>query len=535
MKNISIEKDIIEYCTDINGKLIPQRCTIPVLKKHNWYSYLLQRYDDNVSKTDKLILSESLYRILNKIESAPKCRVCRNAVNYTPTRGYARFCSKKCQNKDKGILEKNSKGVSEALLKTYRERGDEIKSKRQKSLSIYNAGTCSPFSSPDIRDKAKTSVLKRYGVENVMLLPEFHRFTKIVARKKSMLLWKDRGYEIEYLEDNKVKICNGCKIHGDIILSLQDFCNRMKEERRYGSKVCPICHPLYVYSGEEKSLSEFFDSLNLHYVQNDRNVIKPLELDFYFPEYSIAIELNGMLFHSELYKKDKNYHIDKLKRCSEKGIRLLYIWEDEWLYKQNIVKSMLLNIFNKTPEKIYARKCDIRELNSKEYREFTEENHLQGSVNSKYRFGLIYGNRIVAAMGFGSIRISLGAKADNNTCELYRYCCIRNTVIPGAASKLFKYAVKRLRDKGYKRILTYAKLDFSAGDIYKKLGFEYVGDTPPGYFWTNGRKRINRFSVRKSELVRQGEDSSKTEVEIMHSRHFYRCYDTGNMKFMYNL
>ena len=163
------------------------------------------------------------------------------------------------------------------------------------------------------------------------------------------------------------------------------------------------------------------------------------------------------------------------------------------------------------------------------------ENHLQGSVNAKYKFGLIYENKIVAAMGFGASRISLGAKANTIICELYRYCCKRNTVIPGAASKLFNYALNDLKNKGVKQILSYAKRDFFGGDLYEKLGFDYKGDTVPGYFWTNGKVRINRFSVRKSELLKQGEDPTKTEIEIMHSRHFYRCYDSGNCKYVYNL
>lgn len=535
MKSIDIEKDIIAYCINIDGNLIPQRCTIPVLKKHGWHEYLLQRYDDNVSKTDKLILSESLYRILNHIEEAPKCKICGQPVNYMPTRGYANFCSKKCQNTDKDILKKNAEGVSKALLNAYKERGAEIKSKRQKSLSVYNASTSSPFSSSAIRIKAKNSVKTLYGVENVMSLPEFHASAKMTARKNSIALWKERGYDIEYTEDNKVKIKNGCAVHGDITLSLRDFCNRMKEERRICSCVCPECHPLNVYSGEEKSLSEFFDSIGLRYIQNDRTLIKPLELDFYFPEYNIAVELNGMLFHSELYKKDKYYHLNKLNLCNEKGIKLVYIWEYEWLYKTDIVKSMLSNLFGKTQDKIYARNCETRKLSSKEYSEFMNENHLQGSVNAKYKFGLIYENKIVAAMGFGASRISLGAKANANICELYRYCCKRNTVIPGAASKLFNYALNDLKNKGVKQILSYAKRDFFGGDLYEKLGFDYKGDTVPGYFWTNGKVRINRFSGRKSELLKQGEDPTKTEIEIMHSRHFYRCYDSGNCKYVYNL
>lgn len=532
MKDIGKEQDILGYCT-VDGRLIPQRCTIPVLKKRGWYSYLLQRYDDNVSCSEKLSVSETLYRMLNNLDSVPLCKVCGGPVRYTPARGYADFCSKKCQNSDPEVLEKNRFGVSKSLIAAYNERGDIIKAKRGKSLEKYGANTSSPFSSTLIREKAGASLIEKYGVDNVMKLPEFHAYAKPIARKRSVGLWESRGYDIEYRGD-KVVIKNGCGIHGDIELSVRDFCNRMKAERRGSSVICPVCHPISTYSGEEKSFARFLDSLGLEYVRNDRTAIKPLELDFFFPRYKIAIELNGLLYHSELFK-EKYYHLNKLRRCDEAGIRLVSIWEDEWAGKTEIVKSMVRNIFGRCDDRVYARNCAIRELTPCEYRAFMDDNHLQGSVNAAYKFGLVYKGEIVAAMGFGSMRISLGSGGKEGMCELYRYCCRKNLVVPGAASKLFKHAVKALKREGYTDIVTYAKRDFSVGGLYRELGFEYAGETVPGYFWTNGRGRINRFSVRKSELVNAGGDSNLTEAEIMHGRHFYRCYDTGNLKFMYKI
>lgn len=535
MTDINLEKEIISYCTNNTNKLIPQRCTIFVLKKHNWYNYLLQKYTDNVSKTEKLLISETLYRIINNIEIIPKCKICGNSVNYTPGRGYANYCSKKCQNSDSEILSKNAKGVSLSLKNAYKNKGNEIKEKRKKTLIKYGGNTSSPFSSSEIREKAKDKIKELYGVENVMFLPEYHKSTKNISRNKSVLLWKNRGYDIKYLDNDKVLIKNCCNKHGDVELSLVDFCNRMKEERRNNSVICPICHPINTYSGEEQSMAEFLDSLNVNYIKNDRKQINPLELDFYFPEYKLAIEMNGLLYHSELFKKDKNYHLNKQKLCKEKGIRLLYIWEDEWVYKTDIVKSMIRNILGKTENRIYARNCKICELSSKDYNCFVQNNHLQGAVNSKYKFGLIYNNEIVSVMGFGDTRISLGGKSNNRICELYRYCCKKDTIIIGAASKLFKYAVNVLKSSGYQNIISYAKKDFSEGFIYNILRFEKDSETAPGYFWTNGHKRINRFSVRKSELVKAGENKDKTESEIMHNRNFYKCYDTGNIKFIYKI
>ena len=69
----------------------------------------------------------------------------------------------------------------------------------------------------------------------------------------------------------------------------------------------------------------------------------------------LAFEFNGLYWHNEL-NKTNNYHLNKSNLCEEKGIQLISIWEDDWVYKQDIVKSMILNKLNKTKNRIYARK-----------------------------------------------------------------------------------------------------------------------------------------------------------------------------------
>ena len=62
------------------------------------------------------------------------------------------------------------------------------------------------------------------------------------------------------------------------------------------------------------------------------------------PKLHIAIEYNGLRWHSEEFNKDKNYHLNKLIKCNEKGIRLIQIFEDEWIEKQEIVLKKIKHI-----------------------------------------------------------------------------------------------------------------------------------------------------------------------------------------------
>ena len=90
-----------------------------------------------------------------------------------------------------------------------------------------------------------------------------------------------------------------------------------------------------------------------------------------------------------------------------------------------------------------------------------------------------------------------------------------------------------------KRIITYASLDIDTGEIYKNAGFKYVKTTSVGYYWVNESAenqnqfhcRKHRFNFKKSDLVKMGFDTNKSETEIMHENHYFKCFDSGNFLF----
>lgn len=81
-------------------------------------------------------------------------------------------------------------------------------------------------------------------------------------------------------------------------------------------------------------------------------------------------------------------------------IRVIHIWEDDWTYKQDIVKSQVKNLLGFS-NRIWARKCQIKEVDVKECRLFLEENHIQGFINSNLKIGLYYGDdELISLMTF---------------------------------------------------------------------------------------------------------------------------------------
>lgn len=116
----------------------------------------------------------------------------------------------------------------------------------------------------------------------------------------------------------------------------------------------------------------------------------------------MAIEFNGLYWHNELHK-DKNYHINKTELCEKIGIKLLHVWEDDWEFKSEIVKSIIRNNLKIYENKILAIRCQVKKIGSKEYKYFLLKNYIYDYKNSDIKLGLFYNNDIVSVMGFDKI------------------------------------------------------------------------------------------------------------------------------------
>ena len=350
------------------------------------------------------------------------------------------------------------------------------------------------------------------------------KFYKTIIDKN--LLKYENLINLDYINKKLTFKCDFYEDH-NFDISIDLFQNR----KRTGIKLCTICNTKFTSMSEKYFLELFINEKNI--LSNIRNIIKPLELDIYIPELKLAFEFNGLYWHSEV-NKENDYHLNKTELCEQQGIQLIHIWEDDWLYNQDIIKSMISNKLGKTPNKIFARKTIIKEISdNKLVREFLDKNHIQGFVGSKVKIGLFYENELVSLMTFGNRRLAMGKKSTNaGEYELLRFCNKLNTNVIGGASKLFKYFIK---DYSPKEITTYADRSISKGQLYNTLGFTFDGKTDPNYYYIIDGIRHHRFNFRKDKLVKEGFDANKTEHDIMLERKIYRIYDSGNLKFIWKI
>ena len=284
------------------------------------------------------------------------------------------------------------------------------------------------------------------------------------------------------------------------------------------------------YDKSEGQVKDFIRELDIPFLENVRDIISPLELDIYIPSHNIAIEFDGLYWHSEL-RKPSNYHLKKTEECEKLGIKLIHIFEDEWTLNEDIVKSRLSNILGINKCGVFGRKCEVIELDKATAKVFLNDNHLQGSVGSSIDIALTHNNEVVCSMHFNRPRLGMGKGGDYY--ELSRFCNKKDMTVVGGASKLLKYFIRVYEPK---EIISYADRRWSQGDLYETLGFDKDGVNKPTYHYIIGNVRKHRFGFRKRILGKLGYDvENKTEHQIMLDRGIYRIYDCGTIRYKKSL
>jgi hypothetical protein len=417
----------------------------------------------------------------------------------------------------------SSVAIQEKSTQTKLERyGSENYNNREqaKETCLEKYGCENPQQNTKIRNKTKYTNLKNYGEEypsqSKQVKEKFKRTSRIKYFNSLMKLLAMRnityeGTEEDYIE-NEEHVFN-CPIHGNF-----------KTKETSNQKInCPHCYTGYNgVSNSEKQIAEFLSQyINLE--TSNRTVLSGKELDIYIPEKKLAIEFDGLYWHSNLFK-DKNYHLQKTLECQEKGIQLLHIFESEWLNKRPVVESVLLAKLGIFQKRLYGRKCEVKIVSQETYREFTELNHLQGYVRASLVLGLFHEDELVEICSFGKSRFK------KNEMELLRHCSLLNTQIVGGFSKLIKQW-KVLNNNV--TLSTYCDLRYSTGMSYLASGWQHIGTSAPNYFYISGTHLENRIKYQKHKLSKQLDqfDISLTEQENMSINGFTWIYDCGNLKF----
>lgn len=263
-------------------------------------------------------------------------------------------------------------------------------------------------------------------------------------------------------------------------------------------------------------------------VERDRTVIHPQELDIYLPELHLAVEVNGLYWHSEKFGKDKNYHKMKYEACRTAEVRLVQIWEDDWNDRREIVESLLAHIIGvDTRPSIGARKTYVEQIDKGLEEGFLNAHHIQGFVNTTLHLGLRAksDDRLVAV-------ISINGK-EHSPCDIVRYATSEN--VQGGFTKLLKHFESFYHPTAEK---TFSNREISEGKLYDDSGFVVDAVLPPDYTYVFGDVREHKFNFRKARFRSRPELLYKdglTESELAELNGLNRAYDTGKVRWVRRL
>jgi hypothetical protein len=510
----------------------------------------LEVLKDETSFLDSPSISERLYCLKYGIKQRLVCEN-GNPLKYIKFgQGYSEFCNnpvncdcKKTKVRDKKIktnLKKygtewpsQSKEVQEKYRKTNLEKygvSNWAKTTDSKNIKINFWKNISHDAKFKISTKRQITNLKKYGVLNPSQI-------ETVKQKKKRTTLKNHG--VEFFKQKNIK-----KETLAILNDEKEFKNIVNEKTIKDIKtildidsttITNYCHRYdcrnLIKNDRSSRLEDMVKKICMDYqiklIHNDRKIIYPMELDFYFPTIQVAIECHGLFWHSQLRGgKDANYHFKKWESCRSQGITLYQYFEDEFENSLELIKSKILYLNNKCQGRILgARRMEVNWLkNTQEEFDFYNKNHIQGPrLDRTFTVGgWITPNILSACM---SVKIN----KDQNQMEIVRFSTDISNRYPGAFTKILTWIIKQLQFKG--EVLSWSDNRHSNGHLYQANGFAAVQNQGPGYFVTDYQSRWRREHFMKAKIKQRHPDVdlSKTEWQLEQELGYDRIWDAGKI------
>lgn len=450
------------------------------MKVHgNQYNYSLVKYKNNTTKVEILCKKHgSFWQAAGSHLSGCKCPKCNGGVGITTDD----FVSKaKKKHKGKYCYHKVSYiNTNTRVIITCPLHGDF----EQSPLSHLSGGGCSICGKKSQMEKRRLTS------------------TQFINQAKKVHGDRYSYSKVQYV-NNRTKVIIVCKDHGDF---KQTPSNHIKPRN------CPKCIGLGT-SKVEDSLFEFVNRI-ISCEQSVRGLLKGrFEIDVYIPCKKMAIELNGLYWHSDRFATKLSL-LNKTIDCQGKGVLLLHIFDDEWRDKKDIVESIIKDKIGYHENILNSNDCTIQTVCNKDKINFLNQNHIKGNSRSSLNIGLYFKGELVLVMTFLKIK----HKCKPNSWKLVTYCIKTRTHIVGGESRLLKYFKKNYK---WDEIMSNIDLRWGDGSNLIKLGFKEMGRSAPDYFYV-GRGTSKREAKHKY---------SKITKEVMKQEGYSRIYDCGEIKF----
>lgn len=565
----------------INDYITNNLAIIEIMEKYNISKNkvlrLIREYDVHKPKELEIASRQRLNIKRYGVKEVLSSKKVRDKIKQTNLEKYGVenvFASKEIKNKIKetnlekygveNVWSKNSP-ILEKVKQTNLERygaenpwSSEIIHDKIKETNLERFGVEYPLQSDEVINTMKKNNLEKYGVESVQQLDsvkekikqtnlerygaEYGLSSDIIKEKIKQTNLERYGYTNATKSDivkEKIKQTNLEKYGVGYTLQSNEVKEKIRQTNleRYGveyycmTEDCISKNKVHRISKVNK---EFYNKL----LENNIDC----ELEYYIgtkgfdiKSNNILIEINPSYTHNSTYgasfktshgipPKDYDYHILKTKLANDNGFQCIHIfdWDDE---------DKIINIL-KPKENVYARKCDIREVELKDTNIFLNKYHLQDSCSGQViRLGLYYNNELVEIMTFGKPRYN-----KNYEYELLRLCTKAEYNVIGGSSKIFKYFIDNYSPNS---IISYCDISKFSGEVYNKLGFTLKSNSKPAKHWYNmhtGRHITDNLLRQRGYDQLFGTDYGKgtSNEQLMLENGFVEVYDCGQSTYIWN-
>jgi hypothetical protein len=295
-----------------------------------------------------------------------------------------------------------------------------------------------------------------------------------------------------------VKLKFECEQHGDFWIL---------PHNAYKLRGCPKC--THRVSSPEFEILEMFDNA----VHSDRSLIYPKELDICCYDNKIAVEFNGIMWHSSGRSSSskfnvkcndiRNKHVDKTNLVEDKDFQLFHIFEPEWTHKKDIWKSIINKTMNKT---IKLPDFFIKEINNNIINEFLKNNHLISDVRCTITLGLYVDDELISIIGIND--------EDDGNYKILHFVDKVNVNFDKTLHHLIEYFESKYKPL---TLSYYVDRRWSSG-LCETLGFKFIKNIEPKSFY---------FKVNENILFQ-----TDINAEIMISKGYRRIFDSGDKLFV---
>ena len=175
---------------------------------------------------------------------------------------------------------------------------------------------------------------------------------------------------------------------------------------------------------------------------------------------------------------EQQSHRLSLLLSGHEGKKAVIVPEDVWRSRPEMTRRRILAHLGRF-RSVFARKTVVKRVDRTMSSAFLSACHTYGDASARYRYGLFLGDEMVACASFSSPRTWSRPEGPHKSAEWVRYASLPAARAVGGMGKLLKHVME---EPGPADVMSYADLEWTDGDVYRKLGFRKESLRPPVRF-----------------------------------------------------